>query len=85
MMLISVTYRTTIAVSVIQVKSSKLNLSDIALPKCTKMFEQSGLRGILNLYIVFHISEDGSEIESKHCTSLETSVKSSRKYLVRLS
>ena len=34
--------------------------------------------------IVFHISEDGSEIELKHCASSKTSVKSSRKYLVHL-
>ena len=34
--------------------------------------------------LVFHISEDGSEIELKHCASLKTSVKSSRKYFVHL-
>ena len=34
--------------------------------------------------LVFHISEDGSEIESKHCTSSQTSVKSSQKYFVHL-
>ena len=34
--------------------------------------------------LVFHISEDGSEIELKHCTSSKTSVKSSRKYFVHL-
>ena len=32
--------------------------------------------------LVFHISEDGSEIELKHCASSKTSVKSSRKYFV---
>ena len=34
--------------------------------------------------LVFHISEDGSEIELKHCASSKTSVKSSRKYFVHL-
>ena len=34
--------------------------------------------------LVFHISEDGSEIELKHCVSSKTSVKSSRKYFVHL-
>ena len=33
---------------------------------------------------VFHIFEDGSEIELKHCVSSKTSVKSSRKYFVHL-
>ena len=34
--------------------------------------------------LVFHISEDGSEIELKHCASSKTSVESSRKYFVHL-
>ena len=34
--------------------------------------------------LVFYISEDGSEIELKHCASSKTSVKSLRKYFVRL-
>jgi hypothetical protein len=34
--------------------------------------------------LVFRISEDGSEIELKHCASSKTSVKSSRKYFVHL-
>ena len=34
--------------------------------------------------LVFHISEDGSEIELKHCASSKTSVKSSQKYFVHL-
>ena len=34
--------------------------------------------------LVFHISEDGSEIELKHCASSKTSGKSSRKYFVHL-
>ena len=34
--------------------------------------------------LVFNISEDGSEIELKHCASSKTSVKSSRKYFVHL-
>ena len=34
--------------------------------------------------LVFHISEDGSEIELKHCASSKTSVKWSRKYFVHL-
>ena len=34
--------------------------------------------------LVFHISEDGSEIELKHGASSKTSVKSSRKYFVHL-
>ena len=34
--------------------------------------------------LVFHISEDGSEIELKHCASSKTRVKSSRKYFVHL-
>ena len=34
--------------------------------------------------LVFHISEDGSEIELKHCASSKISVKSSRKYSVLL-
>ena len=36
------------------------------------------------MQLVFHISEDGSVIESKHYASLKTSVKSSRQYLVHL-
>ena len=34
--------------------------------------------------LVFHISEDGSQIELKHCASSKTSIKSSRKYFVYL-
>ena len=34
--------------------------------------------------LVFHISEDGSEIELKHCASSKTSAKSSRKYFGHL-
>ena len=34
--------------------------------------------------LVFHVSEDGSEIELKHCASSKTSVNSSRKYFVHL-
>ena len=34
--------------------------------------------------LVFHISEDGSEIELKHCAPSKTSVKWSRKYFVHL-
>ena len=34
--------------------------------------------------LVFHISEDGSEIELKYCASSKTSFKSSRKYFVHL-
>ena len=37
-----------------------------------------------NIKLVFRISEDGSEIELKHCASSKTSVKSSRKYFVHL-
>ena len=33
--------------------------------------------------LVFHICEDGSEIELKHCMSSKTSVKSSSKYFLR--
>ena len=36
----------------------------------------------LSDWLVFHICEDGSEIELKHCASSKTSVKSSRKYFV---
>ena len=40
---------------------------------------------MLDIYfLLFHISEDGSEIELKHCASSKTSVKSSRKYFVHL-
>ena len=38
----------------------------------------------INMNLVFHISEDGSEIELKHCASSKTSVKSSQKYFVHL-
>ena len=38
----------------------------------------------INMKLVFRISEDGSEIELKHCASSKTSVKSSRKYFVHL-
>ena len=38
----------------------------------------------LNMNLVFNISEDGSEIELKHCPSSKTSVNSSRKYFVHL-
>ena len=38
----------------------------------------------INMNLVFHISEDGSEIELKHCASSKTSVKLSRKYFVHL-
>ena len=38
----------------------------------------------INMNLVFHISEDGSEIELKHCASSKTSVKWSRKYFVHL-
>ena len=38
----------------------------------------------INMNLVFHISEDGSKIELKHCASLKTSVKSSRKCFVHL-
>ena len=31
--------------------------------------------------LVFRISEDGSEVESKHCAASKTSVKSSQKYI----
>ena len=34
--------------------------------------------------LAFQISEDGSEIELKHCASSKTSGKSSRKYFVHL-
>ena len=34
--------------------------------------------------LVFHICEDGSEIELKHCMSSKTSVKSSSKYFLHL-
>ena len=34
--------------------------------------------------LVFHISEDGSEIELQYCASSKTSVKSSRKCFVHL-
>ena len=34
--------------------------------------------------LVFHISEDGSDIELKHCASSKTSVKSSLKYFAHL-
>ena len=30
----------------------------------------------INMNLVFHISEDGSEIELQHCASSKTSVKS---------
>ena len=39
----------------------------------------------MNMNPVFHISEDDSEIELKHCAPSKTSVKSSRKYFVHLS
>ena len=39
---------------------------------------------VLKMNLVFHISEDGSEIELKHCASSKTSVKLSRKYFVRV-
>ena len=45
-----------------------------------KMFSKTFLHTI----VVFRISEDGSEIELKHCASSKTSVKSSRKYFVHL-
>ena len=38
----------------------------------------------INMNLVFNISDDGSKIELKHCASLKTSVKSSRKYFVHL-
>jgi hypothetical protein len=38
----------------------------------------------INMKVVFRISEDGSEIELKHCASSNSSVKSSRKYFVHL-
>ena len=34
--------------------------------------------------LVFHISEDGSEIELKYCVCSKTTVKSSRKHFVHL-
>ena len=36
----------------------------------------------INTNLVYHISEDGSEIELKHCSFSKTSVKSPRKYFV---
>ena len=42
------------------------------------------LKSWLQQKLVFRISEDGSEIELKHCASSKTSVKSSRKYFVHL-
>ena len=38
----------------------------------------------ISMNLVFHISEDGSKIELKHCASLKTSVKSSRKCFLHL-
>ena len=36
------------------------------------------LQSQINMNLVFHISEDGSEIELKHCASSRKSVKSSQ-------
>ena len=36
----------------------------------------------INMNLVFHVSEDGSKIELKHCSSSKTRVKSSRRYFV---
>ena len=38
----------------------------------------------INMNLVFHISEVGSEIVLKHCASSKTSATSSRKYFVQL-
>ena len=38
----------------------------------------------INFNLAFHISEDGSETELRHCASLKISVKSSQKYFVHL-
>ena len=46
-----------------------------------KFFVVLDLQCQINMNLVFHISEDGSKIESKHCASSETSVKSSQKNL----
>ena len=37
-----------------------------------------------NMNLVFHMSEDGSEIELKYYATSKTSVKSSRKYFVHI-
>ena len=42
------------------------------------------LQGQINMNLVFHISEDGSEIELKHCASSKTSVKPLQKYFAHL-
>ena len=56
------------------------NLTCIADPQCfNSILEPSS-----EINIVFHISEDGSEIELKHCASSKTSVKLSQKYFVHL-
>jgi hypothetical protein len=39
---------------------------------------------MINMKLVFRISEDGSEIELKHCASSKTSVKLAQKYFVHL-
>ena len=55
----------------------------VRIPLETTNFRCS-LQCQINMNLVFHISEDGSEIELKHCASSKTSVKSSRKYFVHL-
>ena len=57
-----------------------------------QLYFRTTLRDMKNMNLVFHInlnlgfciSEDGSEIELKHCASSKTSVKSPPKYFVHL-
>ena len=58
-------------------RTNHMNIIEYATFRCS-------LQCQINMNLVFHISEDGSEIELRHCASSKTSVKSSRKYFVHL-
>ena len=49
-------------------------MSDITT-KHNRQKKQCNKKGIKDLVIVFHISEDGSYLELKHCMSSKASVK----------
>ena len=58
---------------------------NLTLQRTTKnLLSRAGFEYIFR-FLVFHISEDGSEIELKHCASSKTSVKTSQKHFVHQS
>ena len=66
------------------IQKHTINETLILIWHCKRQRKIRCLKRDLNSHLVFHISEDGSEIELKHCASSKTSVKSSRKYFVHL-